>query len=68
MDICIRFIDFMLKGKSLWEYTYLFSPNKYKKHYKIILKDCQYNLNNLKQWKSIAMFAINKKNLKMFFH
>ena len=68
MDICIRFIDFMLKGKSLWECTYLFSPSKYKKHYKIILKDCQYNLNNLKQWKSIVMFAINKKNLKMFFH
>ena len=35
---CIRFIDFMLKGKGLLEYTNLFSPNKYKKNDKIILK------------------------------
>ena len=26
---CIGFIDFMLKGKSLLEYTNLFSPNEY---------------------------------------
>ena len=25
--ICIGFIDFMLKGKSLLDYTNLFSPN-----------------------------------------
>ena len=36
--ICIGFIDFMLKGKSLLEYTNLFSPNEYKKNDKIILK------------------------------
>ena len=36
--ICIGFIDFMLKGKSLLEYRTLFSPNKYKKNDKIILK------------------------------
>ena len=35
---CIAFIDFMLKGKSLLEYINLFSPNKYKKNDKIILK------------------------------
>ena len=35
---CIGFIDFMLKGKSLLEYKNLFSPNKYKKNNKIILK------------------------------
>ena len=28
---CIRFIDCMLKGKSLLEYIDLFSPNEYKK-------------------------------------
>ena len=27
---CIGFIDFMFKGKSLLEYTHLFSPNGYK--------------------------------------
>ena len=28
---CIGFIDFMVKTKSLLEYTNLFSPNKYEK-------------------------------------
>ena len=34
----IEFIDFMLKGKSLLEYTNLFYPIEYKKNDKIILK------------------------------
>ena len=34
---CIGFIDFMLKGKSLIDYTYLFSLNDYGKNDKIIL-------------------------------
>ena len=38
---CIRFVDFMLKGKSFLDYTNLFSPNKYEKNDKIILKYCQ---------------------------
>ena len=28
---CIRFIGVMLEGKSLLDYTNLFSPNKYEK-------------------------------------
>ena len=35
---CIGFIDFILKGKSLLEYTNVFSPNEYKRNDKIILK------------------------------
>ena len=35
---CIGCIDFMLKGKSLLDYTNLFSPNKYEKNDKIIPK------------------------------
>ena len=35
---CIGFIDFMLKGKSLFDCTNLFSPNDYEKNDKIILK------------------------------
>ena len=35
---CIGFIDFMLEGKSLLDYTNVFYPNKYKKNDKIILK------------------------------
>ena len=33
---CIGFIDFMLKGKCLFEHTNLFSPNEYKTNDKII--------------------------------
>ena len=35
---CIRFIDCMLKSKSLLDNTNLFSPNNYKKNDEIILK------------------------------
>ena len=37
---CIRmgFIDFLPEGKSLLEYTNLFSPSEYKKNEKMILK------------------------------
>ena len=35
---CIGFFDFMLKGKSLLEYTNLFSPNDYEQNDKTILK------------------------------
>ena len=35
---CIGFIEFMLKGKSLTEFTNLFSPNNLKKNGDIILK------------------------------
>ena len=58
---CIGFIDFMVKGKSLLEYTNLFSPNEYEKNDKIILKYFQQSLNKLK---CIVMFAISKENLK----
>ena len=35
---CIGFIDFMLKGKSLLEYTNLISPNEYQMNNNLILK------------------------------
>ena len=35
---CIGFIDFMLKGKTLTDFTKLFSPNNLKKNDDIILK------------------------------
>ena len=40
---CIRFINFMLKGKTLAEFTNLFSPNNFKKNDDIILS--YYNSN-----------------------
>ena len=33
---CIGCIDFMFKGKSLLDYTNLFSPNGYEKNDKVI--------------------------------
>ena len=59
---CIGLI-FLLKGKSLLQYTNLFSPNEYKKNDKIILKYFQQNLNRLK---FLVMFAINIENLKKY--
>ena len=38
---CIGFIDFMLKNKSLLEYTNLFCPNDYEKNDTIKLKSFQ---------------------------
>ena len=38
---CIGFIDFMMKTKSLLDYTNLLSPNDYEKNDKIILKHFQ---------------------------
>ena len=35
---CIAFIEYMIAGKTLLDYTTLFSLNKYKKNYKIIHK------------------------------
>ena len=37
--ICIGFIDFMLKGKSLLDYKNLFSPYNYENNDEIILKN-----------------------------
>ena len=41
---CIGFIDFMLAGKTLTEYTNLFSPNDFKKNDDMILN---YFMNNI---------------------
>ena len=58
---CIGFIDLMLKGKSLLDYTNLFSPNDCEKNDKIILKYFQ----QLKRWsKYIGLFAVGIEYLK----
>ena len=67
--LCIGFIDFMLKVKSLTDYTNLFSPNDYGKNDKIIPKYLQ----RIKRWRNyIALFAINiiplrKKNSSSYY-
>ena len=58
---CIGFIDFMLKGERLLDYTNLFSPNDYEKNDKIILKYFQW----LKRSENyIASFAVSIENLE----
>ena len=37
--VCTGFIDFMLKGKSFFDYINLISPNNYDKNDKIILNN-----------------------------
>ena len=68
--LCIRFIDFMLKGKSLLDYTNLFSPNKYEMNHKIILKyflsfyPILEFLQSLRLKKSVAFFVVSIENLQ----
>ena len=40
--LCIGFIDFMLSGKKLTDYTNLFSPHDFKKNDNIILNYFKY--------------------------
>ena len=40
---CIGFIDFMFRGKTMTEYTNLFSPNNFKRNHDTILN---YFMNN----------------------
>ena len=53
---CIGFIDFMLAGKKLTDYTNLFSPHDFKKNDNIILSCFKMN-------KSNSIEAIDKTNL-----
>ena len=58
---CIGCIDFMLKGKTLLDFTNLFSPNDDKKNNKIL----KYFFQWLKSWKNyIVLFVVSRKNLK----
>ena len=58
---CIGFIEFMLKSKSLTDYTYLFSPNDYEKNDKIRLT----NFHELKRWKNyIVLFVASIENIR----
>ena len=53
---CMGFIDFMLKGDSLLDYTNLFSPNEYEKNDKVVLKYFQ----QLKRWKKLYCVICGK--------
>ena len=57
----------LLKGKSLLDYTNLFSPNEYEKNNKIILKYFQF-LKMLGWQKYILLFVGSIENLKFGHH
>ena len=44
---CIGFIDFMLAGKTLTEFTNLFSPNNFKRNDNIVLKYFMTNVSKM---------------------
>ena len=58
---CIGFIDFMLAGKKLTDYTNLFSPYDFKKNDSIILSDFKMNKCNFIENNSLE--TIDKTNL-----
>ena len=41
---CITFIEYLLAGKTVLNYTNFFTPNDYKKHDKIIYKHYKINM------------------------
>ena len=53
---CIEFINYMLKGKTLLDYTNLFSPNNFKKKDQIIKEYLR--MNNI-----IELTDVNKYRL-----
>ena len=58
---CIAFIEYMLAGKTLLDYTNLFSPNDYKKNDKIIYKYFKNRYGRIsKSWVSIKKNWWNK--------
>ena len=58
------FIDFMLKGNFLLDYTNLFRSNDYDKNHKIILQHSQW----LKRWKNhIVLFVEIIENYTFFY-
>ena len=62
---CIGFIDFMLEGRSLLDYTSLISFNEYKQNDTVILKYAQ-SIKRLKwEKKRILSFAACTGNLKI---
>ena len=62
---CIGFINFMLKGKSLTEYTNLFSPNDFKKNDDPILNYFIYCLKCKRYTKNINPQVSSTSNGKM---
>ena len=57
---CIEFINYMLKGKTLLDYTNLFSPNDFKKNDHIIKRIFKMNNLELTNVNKYRLDEINK--------
>ena len=66
---CIGFIDFMLAGKKLTDYTNLFSPYGFKKSNNIILSYFKYNEINKINLSEQTKFRLGEIiGIKNYFH
>ena len=63
---CIEFINYMIKGKTLLEYTNLFSPNDFKKTVKLLKEYLKMNDLELTDIDKYRLNEIN--NLKDYFN
>ena len=57
---CIEFTNYMLKGKTLLDYTNLFSPNDFKKNDEL-LKECL-RMNNIIELTDVNKYRLDEIN------
>ena len=57
---CIEFIDYMLKGKTLLDYTNLFSPNDFKKNDRVIKRILK--MNNVIELTNVNKYRLDEIN------
>ena len=57
---CIEFINYMLKGKTLLDYTNLFSPNDFKKNDRIIKRI--FKMNNIIELTDVNKYRLDEIN------
>ena len=59
---CIEFINYMLKGKTLLDYTNLFSPNDFKKNDQVIFKNEYLKMNNIIELTDVNKYRLDEIN------
>ena len=61
---CIEFINYMLKGKTLLDYTNLFSPNDFKKNGRIIKRI--FKMNNIIELRDTAKLSSSERTVNKY--
>ena len=59
---CIEFINYMLKGKNLLDYTKIFSPNDFKKNDRVIKRIFKMNSLSVAELEDVNKFRLNEIN------